>query len=171
MFSFLLTITAVICWSMKINIVPNKAGRHATIALQNGLWWKGDMIHPRPSNVGLNSAGTSSFGVGMPTKWSNVLIENIAINTAKSLTTCLTWNDKWRLRNKFGVTNVRINYWILDVNKKRNDLEISTINNRYKNFKYKNNNEFLNYLSFLVTKIKFYTLILIFQSINISKML
>lgn len=98
MFSFLLTMTAVICWSMKINIVPNNAGRHATMALHHGLCWKGQIIHPRPSNVGLNSVGTSNFGVEMPAKWSSVLIENIAIITAKSLTTCLTYIKEYQER-------------------------------------------------------------------------
>lgn len=47
---------------MNINIVPNSAGKIAMIHDHIGFT-NGDIIHPRVDNVGLNSDGTSSFGV------------------------------------------------------------------------------------------------------------
>lgn len=52
---------------------------------------KGGMSHPRPSQVGLNSDGTSSFGVWMPIAKSMPLMVRMAMMTAKSLMNWRTW--------------------------------------------------------------------------------
>lgn len=44
------------------------------------------MIQPRSGSVGLNSDGTSNFGVGTFTKKSKMVIEKMAMITEKSLT-------------------------------------------------------------------------------------
>lgn len=49
--------TAVICWSMKMRMVPSRAGRKAMGIVYKGFL-KGDTTHPRDGRVGLNSLGT-----------------------------------------------------------------------------------------------------------------
>ena len=52
--SFLLTMTAVICWSMKIRMDPNRAGMMAITLLHTGFPLNGGITQPRDSNVGAN---------------------------------------------------------------------------------------------------------------------
>lgn len=68
LFSFLLMMTAVICWSMKIRMTPRSAGKMPRIADHHGLWLKGWIIQPLFGKVGLNSWGT----------WSNTVLESIS---------------------------------------------------------------------------------------------
>lgn len=50
--SFLLMMTAVICWSMKIKIVQSKAGIIAAMIVHHGFGPKGVTNQPRSSLVG-----------------------------------------------------------------------------------------------------------------------
>ena len=93
LFSCRLTMTAVICWSMKMRIVASIAGAIAAGIVHQALV-KGLMTHPRPLQVGLNSLGTSSLGVLIPTKRSSDVKEQMVRNTPKSLMTCLTWGEQ-----------------------------------------------------------------------------
>ena len=82
--------TAVICWSIKIKMVANRAGMIATIDVHQGLDPKGEINHPRPDQVGLNSSGTDNFGVGIFAAISTNVIVKMAMMTAKSETKFLT---------------------------------------------------------------------------------
>ena len=50
--SFLLMMTAVICWSMKMRMVQSRAGMTVTIVVHQGLGPTGLIHHPRSSLVG-----------------------------------------------------------------------------------------------------------------------
>lgn len=52
LFSFLLTMTAVICWSMKIRIVTSRAGRMLARYTHHGFFPKGATNQPRSGRVG-----------------------------------------------------------------------------------------------------------------------
>lgn len=83
--SLRLMMTAVICWSININIQANRAGSGATKSVHAGFPPKGLIIHPRAGRVGSNFSGTSSFGVSSPIIISAADILTMAITTAKSL--------------------------------------------------------------------------------------
>lgn len=118
LFSFLFTMTVVICWSMKIRMQASKAGRRASGTVQSGLPSNGGISQPRPSHVGWNRAwthyfspsllkvpckgnrceltrnelGTFNLGVLMPIAISTPVMITMAIMTAKSL-------NIWRTRD------------------------------------------------------------------------
>lgn len=54
--SFLLIMTAVICWSIKIRIVQSRAGITAAITVHQGLGPKGVINQPRSSLVGYKNS-------------------------------------------------------------------------------------------------------------------
>lgn len=66
-------------------MVPSSAGGMAKKMEYSGLLVNGGISHPRLDNVGLNSFGTSNFGVALPNLQSITVIINIARITAKSL--------------------------------------------------------------------------------------
>lgn len=72
-------------------ILPNHWLDECTAIKDYHIPLKGGMSHPRPSQVGLNSDGTSSFGVWMPTAKSMPLMTRMAMMTAKSLMNWRTW--------------------------------------------------------------------------------
>ncbi|KAF3839018.1 hypothetical protein F7725_017735 [Dissostichus mawsoni] len=53
LFSFLLTMTAVICWSMKMRIVQSSAGTAAASSVHHGFVPRGEISQPRELDVGL----------------------------------------------------------------------------------------------------------------------
>ena len=71
-------------------MVANRAGMIATIAVHQGLDPRGEINHPRPDQVGLNSSGTDNFGVGIFAARSTNVIVKMAMMTAKSETKFLT---------------------------------------------------------------------------------
>ena len=77
--SFRLTMTAVICWSMKMRMEASSAGTTAAIEVHHGFGSrsctpgsgavpKGWMNHCLPSQVGRTVSGTCILGVGTPTR-------------------------------------------------------------------------------------------------------
>lgn len=52
LFSFLLMMTAVICWSMKMRMVQSSAGTAAASSVHHGFGPSGEISHPRFSDVG-----------------------------------------------------------------------------------------------------------------------
>ncbi len=82
--SFLLTMTAVICWSMKMRMVPSRAGTTAAKGIHGGIRFIGLTTQPRPSRVVVRFCGTLSFGVSTPTPKSNRVMPTMAMMTAKS---------------------------------------------------------------------------------------
>ncbi len=92
--SFLLTMTAVICWSRKIRMVARRAGIKASrMRYHSGKRARGLTSQPRPSSVVLNSVGTVSLGVSSFRAMSIPVHTRIEINTAKSATVPLTYQE------------------------------------------------------------------------------
>ena len=91
--SRLLTITAVICWSIKTRIVVSKAGIQAAIMVHQGFLPSGWMIQPLASDlVGSKFWGIFNFGVAIFRAKSTPTIIITDIITAKSETTLRTYN-------------------------------------------------------------------------------
>lgn len=70
-------------------MVPKIAGKNAQAQDHIGFL-NGDITQPRSDRVGLNSEGTSSFGVAMLQMKSMIDMENMAMMTEKSLINCRT---------------------------------------------------------------------------------
>ena len=103
--------TAVICWSMNIKIVPSKAGIIAARHIHHGFWsTKGEISHPLLSLfVGSNFSGTSNFGVFNPIKTSVTTMQIIAIMTAKSLIILRTYKRNMTAKSLFLFQTYKIN--------------------------------------------------------------
>ena len=63
--SFLLIMTAVICWSIKIRIVQSKAGIIAAITVHHGFGPKGVTNQPRSSLVGCEKLKNAQLLTGL----------------------------------------------------------------------------------------------------------
>lgn len=89
--SRLLTIRAVICWSINTRIVARRAGIAAAGMVHTGFLPSGGTTQPLFSAaVGWNFNGISSFGVLTPNARSTLTIIIMAIRIAKSEITALT---------------------------------------------------------------------------------
>ena len=71
-------------------MVAKRAGRMATIEVHHGLLPKGGITQPLPDQVGLSSPGTFNLGVSTPTYMSTMVMDKMAMSTAKSDTKFLT---------------------------------------------------------------------------------
>jgi len=89
LFSFLLTITAVICWSIKINMTPKRAGGNAKPIDQIGLINNG--TSQEFLEVGFIDEGTWSFVVFRPTNKSSRVVTAMANTTEKSAISARTY--------------------------------------------------------------------------------
>ena len=109
LFSFRLTMTTVIWWSMKMRMVARRAGRMAARGTYQGFWAGKGSTHQLslPRQVGMAmplTGGTVSFGVRTPEAASKPLMARRAITTPKSETrfrtlelSALEWRNFLRL--------------------------------------------------------------------------
>lgn len=85
----------ILCWCHQwLYSHKNKSNTKNDMSNNTILPLKNGISQPRPSQVGLNSPGTSNFGVWMPTAKSKKLMARIAMITAKSLMNCRTWKER-----------------------------------------------------------------------------